>query len=183
MNERHKLAGMRALVDSRKSNSHYLEELDGSYRLWSDLSPQSKLEYIARDAAFYEASFESFAAVVRESIDKSALETAALRLLLRGVSELRDLEKLFPDDGRTESPPPLAERVADLLFGTEFSKTEFERIVSEQRDDASQRPLHEKGVRYEDEPIRLEDLRRDKVKESARALTNENKAASKDLER
>jgi hypothetical protein len=32
------------------------------------------------------------------------------------------------------------------------------RIVAEQRDDASQRPLHEKGVRYEDELAALRDI-------------------------
>jgi len=39
-----------------------------------------------------------------------------------------------------------------------MSRKEFLRIMAEARDDAAQRPLHEKGVRYEDEPAALRDI-------------------------
>ena len=42
--------------------------------------------------------------------------------------------------------------------GDRMNKTEIERLLAEQRDDAAQRPLHEKGVRYEDEPNALRDI-------------------------
>src|SRR5207249_1104101 len=129
-----------------------------SFTLWKDLSAEGKLENLARDVAMYDLPFNQFAEAVRESVDKSALEEAALRLVLRNGRELHELEKLFPDDGRTE-PTPLVERVSELLNeDAVYSKTEFERLLVEQRDDAAQRPLHEKVVRYEDESNALREI-------------------------
>ena len=108
------LSGFKALLESHKTNAHYLEETDGSFRLWRDLSAEARLDYISRDAAWYDVPFEPFAQAVRESIDHAAIEEAALRLAKRSVRELHDLENLFPDDGRTEPPPPLVERVSEL---------------------------------------------------------------------
>jgi hypothetical protein len=115
MDEKHRLSGFKALLESQKSNLHHLEEPDGSFRLWRNFSAEGRLEYIARDAAFYDVTFEQFAEAVRESVDSAAIEVAALRIVMRSVWELHDLEKLFRDDGRTESPPPLVERVSELL--------------------------------------------------------------------
>src|SRR3954452_12807213 len=158
MNEKDRLAGFKALVEDHKNSSSHFEEMDGSHRLWHELSPQSKLQYLARDAVWYDVPFERFAEAVRESVDKHAIEEAALRLVLRNERELHEMEKLFPDDGRTE-PTPLIERVSELLNeDAVYSKTEFERLLVEQRDDAAQRPLHEKGVRYEDEPNSLREI-------------------------
>jgi hypothetical protein len=39
-----------------------------------------------------------------------------------------------------------------------MNRKELLRIMAEQRDDASQRPLHEKGVRYTDEPAALREI-------------------------
>ena len=115
MDEKYRQSGFKALLESHKANSHHLEETDGSLRLWRDLSAEGKLEYMARDAAWYDVPFEQFAQVVRESVDNAAIEEAALRLAFRSRRELHDLENLFPDDGRTDSPPPLVERVSELL--------------------------------------------------------------------
>lgn len=115
MDDKQRLSGFKALLESHKTNSYHLEESDGSFRLWRDLSVEARLESIIRDAAFYDVSFEQFAEAARGSIDNSALEEAALRLAMRSGRELHDLEKLFPDDGRIEPPPPLVERVSELL--------------------------------------------------------------------
>jgi hypothetical protein len=114
----HRLAGFRACVEDHKHSSYFLEEMDGSLRRWRELSAESKLEYLARDAALYDVPFEAFAQAVRETLNDSppaAREDAALRLVLRSVHELRGLENLFPDDGRTESPPPLIERFREAM--------------------------------------------------------------------
>jgi hypothetical protein len=115
MDEKHRQSGFRALLASRKTNTYHLEDVDGDRRLWRDLSAEGKVEQTARDAAYYDVPFEQFANAVRESIDIAAIEEAALRLAMRCVRELHELEGLFPDDGRTESPPPLVERVGELL--------------------------------------------------------------------
>jgi hypothetical protein len=115
MDEKHRLSGFKALLESQKANSHYLEEPDGSFRLWRDLSAEARLEYIVKDAALYDVPFEQFAEAVRESIDYAAIEEGALRLAMRNGRELHDMEGFFPDDGRTEPPPPLVERVRELM--------------------------------------------------------------------
>jgi hypothetical protein len=114
MDEKHRLSGFKALLESHKKNSYHLVEPDGSFRLWQDMSAEARLENIVRDAALYDVPFGQFADAVRESVDNAAIEEAALRLAMRSGRELHDLEKLFPDDGRTE-PPPLVERVSELL--------------------------------------------------------------------
>ena len=114
MDENRRLAGFKALLASQKANSHQLEEPDGSFRLWRDLSPEGRLGYIVRDAALYNVPFERFAEAVRESVDSAVIEEASLRLAMRSGQELYDLESLFPDDGRTESTS-LVERVGELL--------------------------------------------------------------------
>jgi hypothetical protein len=115
MDEKQRLSGFKALLESHKRNSYHLIEPDGNMHLWREMSAEGRLESIARDAAFYDVPFEEFALAVRESIANAAIEEAALRLAMRSGRELHDLEKLFPDDGRTESPPPLVERVRELL--------------------------------------------------------------------
>jgi hypothetical protein len=92
-----------------------MQETDGSFHLWRDLSDEARLDHIVRDAAFYDVPFKQFTEAARESIDSGAIEEAALRLAMRSGRELFDLEKLFPDDGRTEPSPPLIERVSELL--------------------------------------------------------------------
>jgi hypothetical protein len=115
MDEKHRVSGFKALLESHKKNSYHLIDPDGSFRLWRELSAEARLENIVRDAAFYDVPFEQFAEAVRESVDPAAIEEAALRLALRSGKELHDLEALFPDDGRTEPPPPLVERLSELL--------------------------------------------------------------------
>ncbi|HYV37930.1 MAG TPA: hypothetical protein VE988_19755 [Gemmataceae bacterium] len=121
MDAKHRISGFKALLESHKSNDHFLEETDGSFRLWRDLSAEGKLDYITRDAAWYDVPFEQFAEV-RESIDNTAIEEAALRLAMRSGQELHTLETLVPDGGLLD-PPPLIERVKELL---EATSVEFE---------------------------------------------------------
>jgi hypothetical protein len=115
MNESDRIDVFKALLSSRKTNSFCMSDWDEELRLWQDLSPEGRMGIIARDAAFYDVPFEHFAEAARESIDSSAMEEAALRLAMSSGRELHDLERLFPDDGRIESPPPLVERVRELL--------------------------------------------------------------------
>jgi hypothetical protein len=115
MDDKHRLDGFKALLTSEQANAFYLEDHDGEYRLWSDLSAQGKLEVIARDAAYYDIAFEDFADSVRESVDAAAIEDAALRLVMRSQRELHDVEKLFPDDGGTEPLSPLVERIREVF--------------------------------------------------------------------
>jgi hypothetical protein len=63
MDEKHRLAGFKALTGSLRTNSHYLEESDGSLCLWRDLSAEGRLAYIVRDAAYYNVHFEAFVEV------------------------------------------------------------------------------------------------------------------------
>jgi hypothetical protein len=114
MDEKHRITGFKALLESHKSNFSHLEDRDGSFRLWRYLSPEAKLENIVRDAANYDVPFEPFAEAVRESVDGSAIEEAALRPAMRSGRELHDLAMLLTDDGHTW-PPPLAERLSELL--------------------------------------------------------------------
>jgi hypothetical protein len=110
-----RVSGFKALLESHTTNSYHLIAPDGEFREWQDLSPEGRLEIIAKDAAYYDVPFEPFAQAVREAVDKDAIEEAALRLAMRSTRELHELEGLFPDDGRLEPPPPLVERVSELL--------------------------------------------------------------------
>ncbi len=65
---------------------------------------------------------------MRESIDGDAIFGAALCVAMQSGKELHDLEKLFPDDGRTETTP-LIEKVTDLLNGNSHGQ-ENERFLS-----------------------------------------------------
>jgi hypothetical protein len=115
MDAKRRLSGFKALVESHKTNAYHLEEPDGDFNLWRDLSAEARLETIVRDAAFYDVPFEAFAEVVRESVDSTAIEEAALRLAMRSGREFRDLEALLPEWGRLEPSPPLVERFSELL--------------------------------------------------------------------
>ena len=108
-------SGFKALLASHKTNACHLEDADGDHRLWRDLSAEGKVEHIARDAAYYGVAFEPFAQAVRESIDITAVEEAALRLAMRCVRQLHELESLFPDDMGSNFPPPLVDCVRHLL--------------------------------------------------------------------
>ncbi len=133
MDEKDRIAGFKALLESHKTNSYHLIDPEGEFRLWQDLSAEGKVECIARDAAYYDVPFEQFAEAARESVDRGAIEEAALRLAVRSVRELHELEQLFPDDGRTEPPPPLVERVSELLGAVHEHENEVWPTASEQK--------------------------------------------------
>jgi hypothetical protein len=114
MNDKHRLAGFMKLVEDHKTSGSHFEEMDGSHRQWHELSPQSKLQYVAGDAALYDVSFERFAEAVRDVLPPAAIAEASLQMVLHYQQELRGLGKLLPDDGRTESVP-LVERFKEIL--------------------------------------------------------------------
>ncbi len=117
MNEKRRVEGFKALVTSDRQGGYYLEETDGTHRLWAELSPQGKLEYIAGAAAMYSVPFEHFAEEVQaefRDLPQAAIREASLRAVLSYRQELRGLAKLLPDDGRTESTP-LVERFEEIL--------------------------------------------------------------------
>jgi hypothetical protein len=114
MNEKQRLEGFKALVEDHKSSQSYFEQMDGSHREWHELSPQSKLQYIAGDAALYDLPFERFAEAVRDVLPVAAIAEASLQVVLHYQRELHGLWKLLPDDGRTE-PVPLVDRFKEML--------------------------------------------------------------------
>lgn len=114
MNDKHRLDGFKALIEDHKNSSHYFEEMDGSHRQWRELSPQSKLQYVARDAVLYDVPFERFAEGVRDVLPRAAHVEASLKMVLHYERELHGLGKLLPDDGRTESLA-LVERFKEIL--------------------------------------------------------------------
>ncbi len=121
---RWRLDGFKALVEDAKNASYFMEEVDGSFRPWRELSAEAKLEHVARDAAFYDVPFEAFAEAVPDvlgDLRPAAREESMLRLVLRSVRELHGLEKLLPDDGRLEPPPPLIERFQEMLGKTSLA--------------------------------------------------------------
>jgi len=117
VNEKRRLEGFKWLVTSDREGGYYLEEMDGTRRLWAELSPQRKLENIANAAAMYDVPFERFAEEVRTEftgMPQAAIEEAALRMVLHNALELRGLARLLPEEGRTESTP-LVERFQEIL--------------------------------------------------------------------
>ena len=114
VNDKHRQAGFKALVEDHKNSSHYFEEMDGSHHLWPELSPQSKLQYIAGDAVLYDVPFEQFAEGVRDVLPPTVLVEASLKMVLHYERELHGLGKLLPGDGRTESLP-LVERFKEIM--------------------------------------------------------------------
>jgi hypothetical protein len=116
--ERRRAEGFRALVASDRGNGYMIEDADGEYRYWDGLSREGKLRQIAGNAAYCGVPFGPFAEAVRDALGggpASGLAEAALRLVLRGERELHALGRLFPDDGGTGPPPPLAERFREAL--------------------------------------------------------------------
>lgn len=119
-----RVEGFRALLASASEATHFMEEVDGSLRTWPELSAEAKLDYLAVYAALYDLPFEPFVEAARDvlaAVSSLEREEAALRLVLRQTRELRELEMLFPDDGRTE-PPPLVDRVKDALGITSLAE-------------------------------------------------------------
>jgi len=136
MSQQRSVAGFNALAESRTNSGHHYEEIDGSLRYWRELSPQSKLEYVAGDAVLYDVPFQQFAEGVRKilgDIPEEAREEAALRMVLHSQRELYDLEKLLPVPDRLESAPPLVERFKGILIPKQpASRNELaERLVDE----------------------------------------------------
>ena len=50
MKERAKVAGMRACIADHEKGRAYVEEMNGSWKLWRDLSVPGKLAYLAGEA-------------------------------------------------------------------------------------------------------------------------------------
>lgn len=128
MNEKERMKGFEALLNSDKSNSYHLEEPDGEHRLWKEASAQSRLENIAGAAAMYDVPFEQFAHAVRESIENADIVDGALRIVLDNAHELRGLASLLPEEGTFSTP--LIDRfryILDAQPEANFSGQEFQR--------------------------------------------------------
>jgi hypothetical protein len=113
-----RVRGFNALIASHKSKDSKLEDVDGDFRYWKELSTEGKLKWIASDATYYDVPFEPFANAVREvlcDLPAPAREEAALRLVLQAERERRELEKLLPSYGRLEEARPLVDRFKDVL--------------------------------------------------------------------
>jgi hypothetical protein len=118
MNEKRRVEGFRALTASDTSGSYYLEDVDGDFRTWREMSAEGKLRQLAGNAVYYGVPFEPFAEAVRNhlgDLPAEAREEAALRLVLRHEQELRGLEQLLPRYDRLEPAPPLIERFQEVL--------------------------------------------------------------------
>jgi hypothetical protein len=117
MAKRRQPDGFDLLLADHQNSSHNFEEADESHHLWSELSAQGKLAYLAGDAALYDVRFERFRAAVREVLGEevpAVREEAALRLALRSEKELYAVGRLQPPDERLEGTP-LPERVQEAL--------------------------------------------------------------------
>jgi hypothetical protein len=131
--ESHNVAGFKALVEHsvQSPSNHYFEELDGDRHAWADLSAAGKLQYIAGDAAICDVPFKVFAAAAKDVIGDNL--DAALQLVFECTKELRGLQKLFPDNGRTESTP-LIEQVKDVLeYAATLEAQEKERLAGKSK--------------------------------------------------
>jgi hypothetical protein len=112
------MEGFKALVTSDRSGAHQMEDVDGNYRYWDELSLAAKMRQIASNAAYCDVTFERFSEAVRDSIGSippEAREEAALWLALQSQRELHELEKLLPRYDRLEPAPPLLDRFQQLL--------------------------------------------------------------------
>jgi hypothetical protein len=115
--EKRRLEGFEAKVASDKGNGYGMEDADGEYRAWNDLSAEGKLWQLAGNAAYSDVSFEAFAREARDvlgHLPPAAREEAALWLALRNEKELHQLAKLLPEHDRLE-PYPLVEQLRDTL--------------------------------------------------------------------
>lgn len=109
------------LNDYRGNDSWHFEEMDGTHRTWPELSPEGKLAYLARDAAFAGASAERFAQAAREflgDLPPVGREEAALQLALHNQRELHAVERLLPPEDFRHGDlagTPLIERLNEFL--------------------------------------------------------------------
>jgi len=167
MEDKDRLSAFKAMLESYKTNSYDLEEPDGSFRPWRDLSAEGRLETITRDAAYYGVSFEQFAEAVRELVDNAAIEEAALRVVMRFGQASHDLENLSPDKGRSE-PLMLVRRVDEQLNAESIEHQEEEWLTAEEQaalfkemreDEAAGK--REDAHRYEPGPVPLVDRFKD----------------------
>jgi hypothetical protein len=129
--EKHRLEDFKARVASDLGNGHGLEDTDGEYRPWKELSAEGRLGQLAVNAAHAGVPFEAFAQEARAALGHlpaAAREEAALRLALRNEKELHQLAKLLPDHDRVE-PYPLLEQLRDIL-------DDYRRTVAELSGDA-----------------------------------------------
>ncbi|HTU17856.1 MAG TPA: hypothetical protein VMG10_07300 [Gemmataceae bacterium] len=121
MAKRQQTDGFERVLADHQNSSHYFEEADGSHRLWSELSAEGKLAYLAGDAALYDVPFERFQTAVRDvlgDVGPAVREEAALRLALRNEKQLHAVALLLPPDERLEGTP-LPERVQEALAEAE----------------------------------------------------------------
>ena len=102
MNEKQRLEGFRALLKSEMEERSYLEDRDGEHRLWSEMSAEGKLDWIARDAAYCDLAVEHFVDTAREVLGQAEAGEAALVLLLEKGKELHRLDS--PVNGPASTP-------------------------------------------------------------------------------
>jgi len=89
-------------------------DADGQQRVWNQMSPEGQLGNIAIDSAHHDVSFEGFSAAAKKMIDPKDLLGASLRVAFESKRELRDIDMVLPDDGRTE-PTPLVDQVKNVV--------------------------------------------------------------------
>src|SRR5579884_595598 len=115
--EESRVQGFKALVDSAKSNSYLVEDANGEYRYWNELSAEGKIRHLAADAAYYNVPFEPFAQEVCDTLNHlppAAREEAALRVAFHIEGEQHQIAKLLPKHERLE-PYPLLDQLRDTL--------------------------------------------------------------------
>lgn len=127
-----RVKGFLALLKERPTSDIQLQDADGAYRRWNDLSATGQLGVMASDAAYYAVPFEAFEVEVLKTLGAEVLFDAAMRVAFANQRELHTVSLALPDDSRTE-PTPLADKVlnlvADLKHAEEFirNKPETER--------------------------------------------------------
>lgn len=121
MTPEERVKGFHALLGSNMSSMVELEDADGEYRTWGELSSAGKLGVIANDAAYYDVPFEVFAATAIEHVDPDAMLDASLRVSFRNQQELTAISRALPGHDRIESYP-LVDQVQDLRAELEHAE-------------------------------------------------------------
>lgn len=119
------------LLDDYLNGKQHLADADGQMRRWPELSPEGKVEHIARLAAIFDQPLSRFTEAVHDALDSQPLRTdehACLELCYRYARQLRDPSPhalpLAPSAGTrsaysTDDTAGRAAALCDQLFDTD----------------------------------------------------------------
>lgn len=132
----HRPDGLDLLMEDHRNSTHEYEDHDANlrhpFRPWSQLSPESKISYIASGAALYDVPFERFEQAARDATGNQLLpagERAYLRIHMESQRALWDHE--LPAFQR-EQPAPKDDPHHDFLESIDaVLHVKFERLLDD----------------------------------------------------